>query len=143
MNIYNFQTYPFYNNNSKPDYEYYNNRWTPDNQDAKYTRATSSPTVNNTSGSDFWIRNTSYLRLKTPLWLHNSIKYYTAIRIKNIRLYIAGQNLITFSNLKFMDRRRAIHLLMLLAIQYEIIYFWCQYNLLTVSFIKIKQYDKV
>jgi hypothetical protein len=104
MNIYTFQTYPFFNNNSNLDYEYYNNRWTPDNQDSKYTRATSSPTVNNTSGSDFWIRNTSYLRLKNASFgftIPSSITQ--ALRIKNIRLYVAGQNLITFSNLKFMD----------------------------------------
>ena len=104
MNIYTFQTYPFFNNNSNLDYEYYNNRWTPDNQDSKYTRATSSPTVNNTSGSDYWIRNTSYLRLKNASFGYSIPSSITqAIRIKNIRLYIAGQNLITFSNLKFMD----------------------------------------
>jgi len=104
MNIYTFQTYPFFNNNSNLDYEYYNNRWTPDNQDAKYTRATTSPTVNNTSGSDFWIRNTSYLRLKNASFGYTIPSRITqAIKIKNIRLYVGGQNLITFSNLKFMD----------------------------------------
>jgi hypothetical protein len=60
--------------------------------------------VNNTSGSDYWIRNTSYLRLKNASFGYSIPSSITqAIRIKNIRLYIAGQNLITFSNLKFMD----------------------------------------
>jgi hypothetical protein len=104
MNIYTFQTYPFFNNNSNLDYEYYNNRWTPKNQDSKYTRATSSPTVNNTSGSDFWIRNTSYLRLKNASFGYTIPSRITkAIKINSIRVYIGGQNLITFSNLKFMD----------------------------------------
>jgi hypothetical protein len=60
--------------------------------------------VNNTSGSDFWIRNTSYLRLKNASFGYTIPSRITqAIKIKNIRLYVGGQNLITFSNLKFMD----------------------------------------
>jgi hypothetical protein len=103
-NIYTFQTYPFYNNNSNLDYEYYNNRWTPDHQDATYTRATSSPTANNTAASDFWMRNTTYLRLKNASFGYTiPTRIMQAIKIRSIRLYIGGENLLTFSNLKFMD----------------------------------------
>jgi TonB-linked SusC/RagA family outer membrane protein len=104
FNIYTFQTYPFFNNNSNLDYEYYNNRWTPDNQNAKYTRATSAPTANNTAASDFWMRNTTYLRLKNASFGYTiPTRISQAIKIRSIRLYIGGENLLTFSNLKFMD----------------------------------------
>ncbi len=102
--IYNFMTSPFLNNNSNADYEYYNNRWTPDNQDAKYPRAYTNPPPNSTQTSDFWTKSTAYLRLKNatlgytlPRSVLNSIK------IDMIRVYVASQNLLTFSNLKFMD----------------------------------------
>jgi TonB-linked SusC/RagA family outer membrane protein len=104
FNIYTFQTYPFFNNNSNLDYEYYNNRWTPDHQDAKYTRATSAPTANNTAASDFWMRNTTYLRLKNASFGYTiPSRIMQAIKIRSIRLYIGGENLFTLSNLKFMD----------------------------------------
>jgi len=104
FNIYTFQTYPFFNNNSNLDYEYYNNRWTPETQDSKYTRATSAPTANNTAASDFWMRNTTYLRLKNASFGYTiPTRISQAIKIRSIRLYIGGENLLTFSNLKFMD----------------------------------------
>src|SRR5690606_39170693 len=65
INIRTFLTSPFENNGSNTSYEYFNNRWTPDNQNAKYPRATPSPLTNNTQNSDFWMVDTSYLRLKT------------------------------------------------------------------------------
>ncbi|MGF1586211.1 MAG: SusC/RagA family TonB-linked outer membrane protein [Bacteroidales bacterium] len=102
--INNFMTVPFLNNNSNADYEYFNDRWTPDNQGATYPRATSSPYTNNVQTSDFWLRNSSYLRLKTA-----SLGYTIPgsilqnIRLQNIRVHVTAQNLITFSSIKFMD----------------------------------------
>ena len=103
-NIYDEQTVPFLNNNSNADLEYYNNHWTSDNQNATYPRATSSPYANNIQTSDFWMRNTSYLRLKTCTFGYSFPTSVTQpLKIKNIRVYLTAQNILTFSRLNFMD----------------------------------------
>jgi len=102
--INNFMTVPFLNNNSNADYEYYNDRWTTDNQGATYPRATSSPYANNVQTSDFWLRNSSYLRLKTgSLGYTLPARIVEGMNIQNIRVYATGQNLLTFSSIDFMD----------------------------------------
>jgi TonB-linked SusC/RagA family outer membrane protein len=100
----NFYTIAFENNKSNCDYEYYNNHWTITNENARYPRANTSPSANNTQTSDFWIMNTSHIRLKTAsigYTLPASVNKF--LKIKNIRLYCLGQNLFTISNLKFND----------------------------------------
>lgn len=99
-----FQTLPFANNSSNTTTEYLENRWTPNHEGAKYPRASQSPSANNTVGSDFWMINNGYFRLKTVLLgysIPNSI--IKGLHIQNIRAYVSGQNLLTFSKLKFMD----------------------------------------
>jgi len=103
-NIQGFQTVPFLNNNSNSAYEYYNNRWTPSNQNAKYPRANQSPSSNNTQGSDFWIVNTNYLRLKTAMLGYTLPATLTKkFGMRKLRIYASGQNVFTISKLKFED----------------------------------------
>ncbi|AEV98771.1 SusC/RagA family TonB-linked outer membrane protein [Niastella koreensis] len=103
-NVYGFMTVAHFNNNSNSSYEYYNNRWTPDHQNAKYPRAYSAPTNNNGQTSDFWMVSSAYLRLKTAsLGYTVPAKWSAKIRMKNFRLYVTGQNILTFSKLKFTD----------------------------------------
>ncbi|MFO7370057.1 MAG: TonB-dependent receptor [Bacteroidales bacterium] len=100
----NFQTTPFYNNNSNTDYEYYNNRWTPDNQGAKYPRANTAAVANNTQASDFWRWKTNYLRLKNltlGYTVPQSVMKY--VKIQGLRVYVTGQNVLTFSKIKHID----------------------------------------
>ena len=104
LNIYGFQTVCFRNDNSNSDYEYLYDHWTPTHENATYPRADLGPTANNSQATDFWMRNTNFLRLKTatlgytlPRSVLNSLK------ISSIRVYCSGQNLLTFSKLKFMD----------------------------------------
>ena len=100
----NFQVIPFFNNNSNAAYEFYNNHWTKDNQDAKYPIANSSPTANNTQASTFWQWNTSYLRLKNAqIGYTLPASLMRTIKIQSIRVYVASQNALTFSKLKFVD----------------------------------------
>lgn len=104
LNTIGFQTVPFNNNNSNSSYVYYNDHWTPDHQNAKYPRANQSPYANNTQGSDFWMVNTSYLRLKTASLGYTLPSRITeSIRLHTVRFYVSGQNVFTASNLKFMD----------------------------------------
>jgi TonB-linked SusC/RagA family outer membrane protein len=101
----NFLTVPFSNNSSNTGYEYYNNRWTPQNDmGAKYPRAASAPFNNDTQGSDFWVRDASYLRLRTAtLGYTIPSSVVKALKIKSLRFYVTGQNLLTFSKLDFID----------------------------------------
>jgi TonB-linked SusC/RagA family outer membrane protein len=104
FNIYGFMTVAHFNNNSNSAYEYYNNRWTPDHQNAKYPRANSAPYTNNTQTSDLWLMNTSYLRLKTAVLGYTLPEKLTSkAAIKNLRIYVTGQNVFTASKLKFTD----------------------------------------
>jgi len=103
-NVYGFMTVAGYNNNSNSSYEYYNNRWTPDHQNAKYPRAYSAPTNNNGQSSDFWYVSSSYVRLKTAsLGYTVPSKISSLLRMKNLRFYVTGQNIVTFGKLKFTD----------------------------------------
>ncbi len=104
INIRTFLTSPFENNASNTSYEYFNNRWTPENQGAKYPRVTPSPLSNNTQASDFWMVSTSYLRLKTIVLSYALPQNIcNALGMQSIGLNITGQNLLTFSNLDFID----------------------------------------
>ncbi len=99
-----FLTVPFSNNGSNFAYEYFDNRWTPDNQNARYPRATTAPTPNNGQNSDFWIEDTSYLRLKTlTLGYTLPTSLTDKIGVGPVRFHLIGQNLLTFSGLDFVD----------------------------------------
>jgi TonB-linked SusC/RagA family outer membrane protein len=103
-NIQNFRTFPFFNNNSNADYEYFNNRWTVNNQNAKYPICWKSPVANMQQPSTFWQRDASYLRLKNAqLGYTIPISIMQKIKIKSIRIYVGGQNLLTWSKIKFLD----------------------------------------
>lgn len=70
--------------------------WSPDNQDiyADYPRLTQVDHGNNTVGSTFWLRDASFLKLKNA-----EIGYSH----KNMRFYVSGANLLTFSKFKLWD----------------------------------------
>ena len=104
INIQTFLTSPFANNGSNTSYEYFNNRWTTDNQNGKYPRATPSPYSNNTQGSDFWMVDTGYLRLKTASLAYEIPRSVTEkLKLSSLRFHLTGQNLLTFSKLDFID----------------------------------------
>lgn len=104
INIRQFMTVPFENNGSNTAYEYYNNRWTPETQGGKYPRATPAPYANNTKDSDFWMANSSYLRLKTVAIGYTIPEQVTKKwGIGSLRVYAVGQNLFTFSKIKYID----------------------------------------
>ena len=104
FNTAGFQTIPFNNNNSNSAYEYYDNRWTPDNQGAKYPRANQSPYANNTQTSDFWIANTSLLRLKTAVLGYTlPASLLQRWKMQTVRVYVSGQNVFTISKMNYLD----------------------------------------
>jgi hypothetical protein len=104
IRTYQFMTVPFENNGSNTSYEYFDNRWTPENQNAKYPRATPSPYNNNTQQTDFWMVNTNYLRLKTATIGYTLPSRITdKLGIGDVRCYVTGQNVFTISKLKHVD----------------------------------------
>ncbi|MGI4021389.1 MAG: SusC/RagA family TonB-linked outer membrane protein [Janthinobacterium lividum] len=99
-----FVTIPFASNNSDAGYEYFNNHWSASNPNGKYPIANQAPTSNNTQTSDFWETSGAYVRLKTAqLGYTIPVGITRALKIKTIRFYVSGQNLLTLSKLKFLD----------------------------------------
>ena len=80
-------------------------RWTTENNNpnARYPRLTTAPTANNTKTSTFWLRDGTYLRLKT-LQLGYSLNRYhlSKFGIGSLRIYLSGQNLFTWTKDKLM-----------------------------------------
>lgn len=84
--------------------EAHKDHWTETNTDAAYPRVTSAPTDNNKRQSSFWLEDASYLRLKNvTLGYSLPTNLLSKAKIKYARIYISGQNLITFTKLKEVD----------------------------------------
>lgn len=75
-----------------------------ENPNAAFPRLSYGGNSNNYRESTFWLRNGSYLRLKT-LELGYTIpkSLVNKIRFNNIRLFFRGSNLLTFSSFKLWD----------------------------------------
>jgi TonB-linked SusC/RagA family outer membrane protein len=80
------------------------NYWTPDNPNALNPRITSGPTTNNTQTSSFWMKDGSYIRLKSATIAYTIPQYISRkIGSQNARVFLSGQNIITWSKLKNFD----------------------------------------
>lgn len=78
--------------------------WTPENPDAKYPRLTENPAGNNIERSSYWLKDASYLRLKNVEIGYTLPKgLLSKVSISSARLFVSGQNLLTFDKLKLID----------------------------------------
>ena len=94
--------WPFQNNSSVPRTAL--DVWTPDNPNARNPRVTTNPATNNTQYSSWWIQNGGYLRLKTgELGYTLPESVVKSIGIASTRIYVSGQNLLTWTKLKNFD----------------------------------------
>jgi TonB-linked SusC/RagA family outer membrane protein len=85
--------------------EYWNNRWTPENPSANLPRIGGQ---DNTVVSSFYIQDVSFLRLKNielGYTLPKSIS--KKMNMEKLRVFIGGQNLVTFTGLQYFDPERA------------------------------------
>jgi TonB-linked SusC/RagA family outer membrane protein len=77
--------------------------WTPENHNAKMPRifyTTNSPSSTRTAASDFWLQDTSYLRLKNLQLGYTLPKnWLNAAGVENIRVYYSVENLLTFDKM--------------------------------------------
>lgn len=90
----------FYHGGNSPQF-LAENSWTPDNLNAEFPRLSLvTVSTNNAYSSTFWYRNGNYLRLKSFQVGYTIPKKVTKMAgIDNIRLYVEGSNLLTFSGL--------------------------------------------
>src|SRR5690606_35525515 len=78
--------------------------WSPENPNAKHPRITGAPTANNSQASSFWMRDAAYLRLKNATISYRIPESISEkARIHNARVYVSGQNILTWSKLKYWD----------------------------------------
>jgi TonB-linked SusC/RagA family outer membrane protein len=80
--------------------------WSTENQNlnADFPRLGVGPQNNNYVASTFWLRDGSYLRLKqTELGYTLPDRILKKIHAKNMRIYVNGLNLLTFSPFKWWD----------------------------------------
>jgi TonB-linked SusC/RagA family outer membrane protein len=78
--------------------------WTPDNRDASFPRLTPTPITNNQQTSSFWVKDGTYLRLKTMEVGYTLPSVISGkAGMKSLRLYVSGSNLLTFSKLSYLD----------------------------------------
>lgn len=87
------------------------NRYTPGSMDSKLPRLPTLESGGPAAGgevdglfSDFWLRNSTYVRLKTLELSYNlQANFLDRLNIKSLRLYLNGQNLFTIDNVKWAD----------------------------------------
>ena len=85
-------------------YTYLADAWSPENTDAEYPQMWVGSRSINDRDSDFWMKNAAYLRLKTITLGYTFPQF--SIRnwdINHLRVFVSGQNLLTFSSLDGLD----------------------------------------
>ena len=99
---------PYHSNYSYTMYKHQLDFWTPTNTDAKYPRlaaqGSSSDTNNWSTGSDIFIRDAKYLRLKNVAIGYTLPQNFTRkFGVQKFRVYVNAQDPLTFSNNSFID----------------------------------------
>ncbi len=98
-------TAPFVDGHSLLDV-YADNRWTETNRNpyALYPRLSDTYRPNNEQASTWWLRDGSYLRLKSvELGYTLPYKLTQKAKIENLRIYLSGMNLFTLSKFDLWD----------------------------------------
>lgn len=99
---------PFHQNYSYVIYKHQLDYWTPTHTDARWPRLSAAGSTSNSNnfrnGSDLYILNGSYLRIKDITLGYTLPKeWIKKIGMEKLRVYITGQNLFTFSHNSFID----------------------------------------
>lgn len=100
-----FGTAPFGKNAQILD-AYAKDHWSEENQNlyALWPRLATYEVANNTQRSTWWLRNGSFIRLKSVEAGYTFPKRWTSsIYLNSVRLYFSGLNLLTFSSFKLWD----------------------------------------
>ena len=94
-----------FNNGKGSANEWHLERWQPgDGQNAGYPSVSLSKFQNNKAPSSFWIHDAGFLRLQSVELGYTVPKRATAkVGLDKVRLFVAGNNLMTWSNVKWID----------------------------------------
>ncbi|MDR1381570.1 MAG: SusC/RagA family TonB-linked outer membrane protein, partial [Tannerella sp.] len=99
-------TYQFYESGTIGNFtkDFYEKRWTADNPNAEYPRTYNLAYTPTGTQNTFWLNNASYFRLKN-IELSYSLPRKLLSRgfIEDVRFYVSGYNLLTFTGLKNLD----------------------------------------
>lgn len=90
--------FAFYNGGKIADWQA-EDYWTPENTNASYPRLTHASSHNNFRGSDYWVFDASYLRLRN-LQVGYSLpeRVMSNLQLRGARVFFQGQNLFTLSS---------------------------------------------
>jgi TonB-linked SusC/RagA family outer membrane protein len=99
---------PFHFNYGQTMYQHQLDYWTPVNPNAKYPRLAAAGSASNTNnfrrGSDLYLFNAAYARLKNvQIGYGFPAPWIQKAGIQKARLYFTGQNLLTISGVSFID----------------------------------------
>lgn len=104
-NVYDntFYTMAFYQDGNSPKY-LAEQAWTPENTNAKYPRLSTLSAQSGGKFSSWWIRDASYLRLKSAQLGYTVPPALTKRwKIEGLRFHVSGSNLFTWSALEYLD----------------------------------------
>ena len=98
-----FYTRPFYADGNTP-YYLVEGSWRPDNPNAKFPRLGIEARDNGGKFSSWWVKDGTYLRLKSVQLGYTLPKKLTEkAGFRTIRAYVSGGNLLTICGLDYMD----------------------------------------
>ncbi|MBE8712330.1 SusC/RagA family TonB-linked outer membrane protein [Sphingobacterium hungaricum] len=84
--------------------EFYENRWTIENPSSEHPRITDRSDQYYSYDNTYWLRSTDYIRLKNlELGYNLPQKSLSKLKISQLRLFVSGQNLSTWSKIKIYD----------------------------------------
>ena len=83
----------------------FKNSWSEDNPNAKYPRFYAGTVQHNREKSSFWLYDGTYIRLRNFELAYTFDKYpfFKKIGVQNLRIFVSGNNLLTFSKMKDFD----------------------------------------
>lgn len=79
--------------------------WSADNPNARYPRLYAGTVQNNREKSSYWLYDGTYVRLRNFELAYTFDKYplFKRIGVQNLRVFVSGNNLLTFSKMKDFD----------------------------------------
>ena len=88
----NYYVFPFLGSGSGTEL-YFQDHWTPETPNARYPRISGTPSSNNTQFSSWYLRNDSYVRLKSAELGYTFSKKTLGNVLNSVRVYASGQNI--------------------------------------------------
>jgi TonB-linked SusC/RagA family outer membrane protein len=89
------------------NWDHWNEPWSVENRDGSWPRLNGN---NNRNTQSFWMDDLSYLRLKNmQLGYRIPERILSKVRISSIRIFITGENLMTFTKYRGIDPEKYLH----------------------------------